>query len=600
MAGNQGADSVRAYGPTARFSMTRRGRRRAALALGVGATLSLMLVAGAPVHAAGTDVSGTEAATQARLGPAGVVDLTAGPTQASAGDAAMAARPHGATSVQVNDPNLDNIQDFPPQRPFEFSTQSETSAAAFGDNVVVGFNNSADQPIVATANGLAFVHRFLSAVAVSHDGGQTWTESSLPPIPGSPFTFGDPSVTVDRQGNFYYASLGANAAGASLVFVSRSTDGGSTFQPGVTVAIDPGSDKEWIAAGPDPLHPERDDIYVTWTSFKAASSQLMLGRSTDGGQTWTTSTVFAPQDNGVESAFIQFSNPVVDPATGRLYVPFLHGGDTDADYLKVLISDDGGQTFRFSNFNAPGLADPTALPVVTPGTLTDCGTNGGFRTVLHSGPNLGGGRLGLPRYEDATRLVTQPMTAALNGTVAIAYNASNSPIFGDPASTSEIRMVFSRDGGNTWQGPSTVAAATSAEPQHVHPTISLRPSGQAFIADIGYYAQLANGQLQVDAASTHIVPTEPPTPVKVTQLSPPFDLTPSNIPIPTAADPRLTTNYDRTLRPCYDIGEYMSATQTGKHTSLFAWGDNRNQWTSPADSPAAGTHAQPDVFAAVN
>jgi hypothetical protein len=132
----------------------------------------------------------------------------------------------------------------------------------------------------------------------------------------------------------------------------------------------------------------------------------------------------------------------------------------------------------------------------------------------------------------------------------------------------------------------------------VHPALSLRPSGQAFIASIGYYAQLADGRLQVDAASTHIVPTEPPTPVKVTQLSPPFDLTPSDIPIPSAANPNLTTNYDRTIRPCYDIGEYMAATQTSKHTTLFAWGDNRNQWTSPPASPAAGTHAQPDVFAA--
>ena len=35
---------------------------------------------------------------------------------------------------------------------------------------------------------LAFVDRFLSGVGTSHDGARTWTESSLPPIPGSPFT----------------------------------------------------------------------------------------------------------------------------------------------------------------------------------------------------------------------------------------------------------------------------------------------------------------------------------------------------------------------------------------------------------------------------
>jgi hypothetical protein len=112
--------------------------------------------------------------------------------------------------------------------------------ARFGSDVVVGFNNSADQPLRLTVtNTVAFVHRFLSGVSVSHDAGQTWTESSLPATLGSPFTFGDPSVTVDRQGNFYYASLGANAAAAALVFVSKSADGGRTFQPAQAIRRTP-------------------------------------------------------------------------------------------------------------------------------------------------------------------------------------------------------------------------------------------------------------------------------------------------------------------------------------------------------------------------
>ncbi len=518
---------------------------------------------------------------------------------AAAPAAAQRAAPLPRGSNQVNDPALDNIQFFPnalpqPQRPFELSIQSETSMAAFGSDVVVGFNNSADQPIVLTAaNTLAFVHRFLSGVGVSHDGGRTWTQSSLPPTPGSPFTFGDPAVAVDRLGNFYYASLGANAAGQSNLFVGKSVDRGNTFQPGVTVALDPGVDKEWIAVGPDPLVPTRDNVYVTWTSFKAASSQLMLGRSTDGGQTWTVSTLFAPVDNGVESAFIQFSNPVVDTANGRLYVPFLHGGDSDADFIKVLISDDGGQSFFFATFNVQGAPNPTALPNVTPGTLTDCGSSGGFRTVLHAGQDQGGGRGGLPRFRNATRLITQPNAAIQRGRIQIVYNASTSGTFGDPNSRSEIRLVFSTNGGTTWGGPVVVAAATSAEPQHVHPTIAVGANGQLAV---GYYTQLASGQLRVDAVTAVLNEQRGfLAGARVTSLSPAFDLTPSNIAVP-ALGPIFTTNYDRTIRPCYDIGEYMTATSNGQGV-LFAWGDNRNSWTSPPASPAAGTHSQPDVFA---
>jgi hypothetical protein len=537
--------------------------------------------------------------------PGDLTDDNGTPTiGATASGGAAAALGH-SRGVQVNDPRLDNIQSFPnalpqPQRPYEFSIQSETSAASFGQNVVVGFNNSADQPVVLTAaNRVAFLHRFLSGVSVSHDGGRTWTESSLPPIPGSPFTFGDPALTVDRHGNFYYASLGADASGNSLVFVGRSTDGGRTFQPGSTVALDPGSDKEWIAAGPDPANPGHDAVYVTWTSFKAASSQLMMGKSTDGGLTWAISTLFAPVDDGVQSAFLQFSNPVVDRQTGRLFVPFLHGGDGSADYIKVLISDDGGATFHFSNFNVPGAPSPAAFPNVTPGTLADCGTSGGFRLVLHAGSDLGGGRLGLPVFRNATRLVSQPSTVVADGRVFIALNSSTSPNVGDPNSMSQILLLMSPNGGASWQGPFTVARATAARPQHVHPSISVDSEGRQ--VTVGYFTQLASGQVRFDAATAEVRTEGGKTSLsekRSSALSPAFDLIPSNNPLPTPAFPaNATTNYDRTIRPCYDLGEYTAATRTSDDRTVFAWGDNRNSWTSPPSSPAAGTHTQPDVFA---
>lgn len=572
--------------------------------------LGLMLVGAFPLNAIAEDEDLAAAMREAKFmateGPNAAPDLVDADDIAVLGDGAnggIGGRHGNGNGVQVNDPALDNIQFFPnalpqPQRPFEFSIQSETSAASFGRTVVVGFNNSADQPVVQTPqNTLAFQHRFLSGVGVSHDGGKTFVETSLPPVPGSPFTFGDPALTVDRQGNFYYASLGADGAGRSLIFVGKSSDGGDTFGPGVTVALDPGSDKEWIAAGPDPTAFGRDNVYVTWTSFGTNNSALNLGRSTDGGQTWSVSRIFTPVDNGAElSAFLQFSNPVVDRFTGKLYVPFLHGGNQDADFFRVLESDDGGLTFHLLNFNVPGAPDAQTFPVVTPGTLADCGTGGGFRVVLHSGPNLGPGRLGLPRYRNATRLIAQPSMAAVAGRLFIAYNASNSPIFGDPNSTSEIRLLFSPNGGDSWLSPATVAAATSAEPQHVHPALSTDVAGAR--VSIGYYTQQANGQLRVDAVSAVAVNIQNSLQLIAPQkraLSPAFDLIPSNNPTPQLGA-NTSTNYDRTIRPCYDIGEYMAATSSLGGT-VFAFGDNRNTWTSPPQSPAAGTHTQPDVFA---
>src|SRR5262245_46374125 len=85
-------------------------------------------------------------------------------------------------NVQINDPNLDNIQTFTGFRPFVNYTQSETSAAAFEQNVVVGYNSSANQtftfpPLVRTA-------WTISGYSTSHDGGKTWSSGFIPPAPG--------------------------------------------------------------------------------------------------------------------------------------------------------------------------------------------------------------------------------------------------------------------------------------------------------------------------------------------------------------------------------------------------------------------------------
>lgn len=499
-------------------------------------------------------------------------------------------------SIQINDPALDNIQTFPGTRPFEFSIQSETSMVSFGQNVVVGYNSSANQPVVQTAQGLFFVHRELSGYSFSHDGGQTWTSGFIPPSTGSPFTFGDPALAVDRSGNFYYASLGANAAGQSDITVSKSIDGGTTFAPAVIVALDPGADKEWIAVGADPARPWRDNVYVTWTSFGLGHSQLMFAKSIDGGATFSSRTLFAPVDDKIMSAFIQFTQPTVDSSNGRLYIPFLHFSDFDADFVRVLVSGDGGANFHFLKFNVPGAPDAFGFPNVTPGTIADCGqNNGGLRLILHSGTNIGGGRFGLPRYVHATRLVTQPSSAAHDGRLFIAINSSTSPISGDPTSRSEIHLLYSPDGGQSFQ-VSVVAAATASDVQHVHPALSIDSQGRH--VSIGYYVQQANDQLRVDLASGQVTGHGVKFEDAAQNLSPAFDLIPSNNPFPIAGNPFFTTNYDRTIRACYDIGEYMSTTYSHERV-LSAWGDNRNSWTSPAGSPAVGTHSQPDVFASV-
>src|SRR5262249_35577097 len=158
--------------------------------------------------------------------------------------------------------------------------------------------------------------------------------------------------------------------------------------------------------------------------------------------TWSTQTIFTPQKTSNPAGpqnRLQYSVPFVDARNGRLYIPFLHfggesGKDAYADFIRILISDDGGQTFpSFATFRVPGAPnnDPTLLPIVSPGTRTDCGSHSRFRLTIHDGPDVGGGQNGLPRFVRASRLITQPAFAARNGSLYLAWSNSRSGVFGD-------------------------------------------------------------------------------------------------------------------------------------------------------------------------
>jgi len=498
-------------------------------------------------------------------------------------------------NTQVNDPGLDNIQIFPGFRPFVEFTQSETSIAAVGQNIVATYNTSAFQPLVPVPGGLAFVHRFLSGYSSSTDGGKTWVSSFMPPLPGSIFTFGDPAIATDRTGNFYFAGLGADSAGRFTIQVNKSTNGGRTFGAAVLVQQDNGGDKEWIAVGKDPGVPGRDNVYVTWTSFQASGAQLRLGRSFDGGASFVTKTIFAPPpdpDPTKPQNSLQFSNPVVDPITGRLYIPFIQFSNSDTDFIRVLASDDAGETFSFLTFNVAGAPSPTVLPVVQAGELVD-GGSGGLRLAIHAGPALAG-RVGLRQFVQTTRLVTQPAFAARNGVLYLAWSQSTSPFFGDPNSGSNVLFIRSSNGGATWSAPIQVNPASVSDVHHVLPALDISASGTS--VHVGYFTQHADESVDVDLANSQDNGTTFPVNRTVRLTSTPFVLPPTVIRL--TAGPTPTTNYDRTIVSAYSLGEYLSV--TAANGSVFVlWGDARNHVTEPVNplSPISGqTHSQQDVF----
>jgi hypothetical protein len=164
---------------------------------------------------------------------------------------------------------------------------------------------------------------------------------------------GDPVLAFSRDGKrLYYSGLVCNFDKAprqmSGVAVAVSTDGGATWSAPTMVdyraSSDFFNDKEWITTGPG------NTVYLTWTKFyqgpQGASylrSPIVMSSSSDGGKTW--SSVKAVSDDA--HPFNQGSQVGVAP-DGTVYVAY-EGSDPNTGYatdqLVLARSVDGGKTF---------------------------------------------------------------------------------------------------------------------------------------------------------------------------------------------------------------------------------------------------------------
>lgn len=133
------------------------------------------------------------------------------------------------------------------------------------------------------------------------------------------------------------------------VRVWKSTDGGLTFNNSVVVAEGSRSifhDKPFIAV--DPADP--DNVYVSWTRFTFESdtdySEIVLSRSTDGGQTWSELIEITPQRFAYPRV-VQGSMPAVGP-DGTVYVAYydsLEDGWLTGDFSPMIAKSSNGETF---------------------------------------------------------------------------------------------------------------------------------------------------------------------------------------------------------------------------------------------------------------
>lgn len=194
-----------------------------------------------------------------------------------------------------------------------------------------------------------------ASAAYSTDGGQTWkvAEGTAPKdyrVSGDVSLAYDASghailcyIAFDKLGSTNYWAQGATRNG---IFIRRSLDGGQTWEPDAVTVIShestpgiPFEDKPWVVADTSGTH--AGNLYIGWTQFTLAASDLMFSRSTDDGKTWSqpiklNSVSGLPRDdNGALEGF----HGVVGP-DGALYTIW-----DDRDGIMMAVSRDGGRTF---------------------------------------------------------------------------------------------------------------------------------------------------------------------------------------------------------------------------------------------------------------
>ncbi len=235
---------------------------------------------------------------------------------------------------------------------------------------------------------------------VSTDGGATWKLAGAQPkfsicsgaAAGSAGFLDratDPWVSISSDGKVAYSisdsfnADGPGFGGASSIVISRSTDGGVTWQAPVTAELDTSvtvlNDKESVTA--DPL--AAGNAYAVWDRLVSPSSHAnpssfpvtpafrgpaLFSKTTDGGVTWSQGRVVFDPGEKNQTIGNQVVVPTAGAAKGQLIDGFnlilTKGGkgnhQRESESVAIIRSTDGGATW-----SAPTIVSPMSVAEVS-------------------------------------------------------------------------------------------------------------------------------------------------------------------------------------------------------------------------------------------
>lgn len=214
----------------------------------------------------------------------------------------------------------------------QHQTEVEPDTYAFGATVVSSFQ--VGRVFDGGASNIGW--------ATSQDNGATWTNGFLPGITvneGGPYArASDPSVAYDAAHDVWMvSSLGIVVpVRAPALLISRSLDGGLTWDAPVTAVAAVNIDKNWTVCDNWPDSPFFGNCYNEWDDVTAANV-IRMNVSSDGGLTWGAGLPTADTARGLGG------QPVV-LQDGTVVVPYSANGGP----IRSFLSHDGGASWSAS------------------------------------------------------------------------------------------------------------------------------------------------------------------------------------------------------------------------------------------------------------
>lgn len=347
---------------------------------------------------------------------------------------------------------------------------------------------------------------------------------------------GDPSVAYGIKAEYVVGTSGDSSGSAT--YSMSSTNNGATWRPQVEAVapiFDGGNgdtNVPWVQVDNSSSSLFENAVYVSVTQFdiEVVESEISVAHSTDGGNTWTATTVDPVQ---YKPEVDQFSRMAVG-LDGTLYVawqrcamtgPTVNCADTEANML-ISKSTDGGNTW-----SAPAQIAAVRLVPET------CSCGAFFGNLPNSNE---------PVANIPVLAIDNSKGAHAGNLYAVMYNWTGKQM--------RVQVVTSTDGGDTWGTPVFVAPAAETHDQFF-PSITVSPNGAVGVS----WLDRRNDPLNVSYQ--------------------PFAATSSNGGKSFGTNYALATNLSD---PYLDgaggnnMGDYIGNAWAGAHQFLVTWPDTRN------------------------